>query len=930
MFRDPWELVDLKSLTKVQSYPGRTYSSTRHNADRFVAQGEVYRFSDGTADPAYRGATSVFGITEGFQLYDSDGGLFLSVNGGDRVKLQGFEAESRSTGLNQPMATLSDNAATLLMPTGLWDARSGQCLASWNVTDRLAFDRLAQTALVRVAAGGSTRLCAYDLLTGKVAWQVSLDADVGDSDKLHIAAGPKSNRLAVWTRDGLDLFDTSTGKVIRRISNGLHLDPVQILATRDQRPTLLSASDHLVLAWRKVDGQFEREVLRTSALIRDLDLSEDGRNALVSLESGEVVLVAVEGDRQWTFRAESPAAAARAGRFTDTGHVVVAFADGVLRKLSAADGSVAAELKMPDASIETIAMTPSREYAIVATSQQQISRLDVARFKVTNSVRVAAGTPAICADDDGNCILGGGSIEAWSMTDGVKLWSIKTLGTPTVRLAYQPAQGRLIAVDAQGHAYAFVLKELSDTLENLGLSPLRGFARNRDEKLARSRVDQYFREIVLSDDVFAAIEREWDWNESTRRAALDYARSKAQTDQQLFADAWNQVNSLQIDQVKLAEAKRIAQALCRRQPQQGAFRRLLATIHYKTGQPSEALKALGTVSADDPMSLAIQMIAYLALDDNPSARRVLELARANANRLPSDKDPELPGLRTMLEDALGPFVVRAQEAYAKQDWTAAADGFSFAAPLNFSDQGFSHRWSDSLAMTGNWAAAADVHARAIDGGNDTLMNHWNEALLRLAAGDEERYRASCARLLKAYDDAQRKRTEALSEVPDGIAGFDQTAYLVALACGLGPRAVDNPSRVVALAQQAAETEPRNPAYWTVLATAQFRNGQAEESIGTLKKAMPLHVAALFAAPQMKAALRLSRLQGETVLAMAYHDQGNREAFAKQVATIENLIGDLEKSPHKAEGGLDPWAVPFAILISKRELAKRTTPAAGSN
>jgi hypothetical protein len=49
-------------------------------------------------------------------------------------------------------------------------------------------------------------------------------------------------------------------------------------------------------------------------------------------------------------------------------------------------------------------------------------------------------------------------------------------------------------------------------------------------------------------------------------------------------------------------------------------------------------------------------------------------------------------------------------------------------------------------------------------------------------------------------------------------------------------------------------------------------------------------------------VQLSRLLGETVLAMAFYREGDQHAFENQVANFRALIEKLEKSPPKSDLG----------------------------
>lgn len=60
--------------------------------------------------------------------------------------------------------------------------------------------------------------------------------------------------------------------------------------------------------------------------------------------------------------------------------------------------------------------------------------------------------------------------------------------------------------------------------------------------------------------------------------------------------------------------------------------------------------------------------------------------------------------------------------------------------------------------------------------------------------------------------------------------------------------------------------------------------------------------------------------GETVLALAYHKNGDEVSRDKQLAVVRKLITQLEESPPEPTSGLAPWAVAFGIEMTRRELA----------
>ena len=192
------------------------------------------------------------------------------------------------------------------------------------------------------------------------------------------------------------------------------------------------------------------------------------------------------------------------------------------------------------------------------------------------------------------------------------------------------------------------------------------------------------------------------------------------------------------------------------------------------------------------------------------------------------------------------------------------------------------------------------------------MFRW--ALLQLAARDQVGYRATCADLLKRFGNTKNA----------------DMAYWIALACVAGEKAVDDPEKVVALARRAVAGDPRNPSPKAVLGTALFRAGRTEEAIATLTRALPQHALASLVAPKKLSQIRVSRLQGEVFLALAYRDQNDAPQLQKQLSKIPGLIAELEDTPPQYNLGISPWAIRFGVDLAKRYLATLSPPAPAGN
>lgn len=71
---------------------------------------------------------------------------------------------------------------------------------------------------------------------------------------------------------------------------------------------------------------------------------------------------------------------------------------------------------------------------------------------------------------------------------------------------------------------------------------------------------------------------------------------------------------------------------------------------------------------------------------------------------------------------------------------------------------------------------------------------------------------------------------------------------------------------------------------------------------------------------------MRQLQGEMFLALCYRDLKDEKALQTQIEKVRVLIEQVEAAPRKtARNLLDPWMVPFGVLMVKREMAKLSFP-----
>jgi eukaryotic-like serine/threonine-protein kinase len=249
--------------------------------------------------------------------------------------------------------------------------------------------------------------------------------------------------------------------------------------------------------------------------------------------------------------------------------------------------------------------------------------------------------------------------------------------------------------------------------------------------------------------------------------------------------------------------------------------------------------------------------------------------------------------------------VMQKRAQAELNWTIATAEFSAAADMGFNRAGAYKALGDARAMLGHWEDAADAYARVAEAYRFAALPMLQWALLQLAAGDELGYRATCNRLVREY----------------GTAAEGRLALSTVMTCIAGEAAVRKPAEVVEIAERVAARDPRNPIGQVFVAAAQFRAGETEKAVATLRETIPKLPLAELAAPTKRDYVRLARLAGETILSLAFDKLGDRAALARQLESLRAAIEAIAARTPQYSDGTNEWTLPLAIHVAKRELER---------
>jgi tetratricopeptide (TPR) repeat protein len=249
--------------------------------------------------------------------------------------------------------------------------------------------------------------------------------------------------------------------------------------------------------------------------------------------------------------------------------------------------------------------------------------------------------------------------------------------------------------------------------------------------------------------------------------------------------------------------------------------------------------------------------------------------------------------------------VTGHRSQAETNWAIAEAEFTTAAGMGFTIAGAYKALGDAQAMLGRWKEAADAYARVAEAYSFAAVPTLQWALLQLAAGDDAGHRATCSRLVREHA---------------ASAGGSLAASMV-MTCVAGDSGSENAAIVLGLAQRIASADPRNPVGQVFFAAAQFRAGQGREAIGGLEAALPKLALAELAAPTKRDYVRLGRLAGETILALAYLEVGDQEALVRQLGALRATIDAIGARPPQYSDGTNEWTMPLALHIARRELER---------
>ncbi|MCH7936591.1 MAG: anion permease, partial [Proteobacteria bacterium] len=233
-----------------------------------------------------------------------------------------------------------------------------------------------------------------------------------------------------------------------------------------------------------------------------------------------------------------------------------------------------------------------------------------------------------------------------------------------------------------------------------------------------------------------------------------------------------------------------------------------------------------------------------------------------------------------------------QLAFTGNDWDVVGPAAARATSLAPADATIHFMCGDAAALCGRWREAADTYGRAAQ---FEEQNDWSTvfitAMLQLAAGDDDQYKATCRDMVRRH---------AAVEADRALLG-------ILCACVMGEDAVDDWNTVVEMAQKLVSRNRLNPVYATGLGAALYHAGRPDEAVKTLALATPLQAVASIAAPNMSDQIEWSRLMTAIYQALAYRELGQNDESLEARDRAWQVIVRMERSRPRYDEGFGLWA-----------------------
>jgi WD40 repeat protein/serine/threonine protein kinase len=466
----------------------------------------------------------------------------------------------------------------------VWDTVSGhEILTFKGHTSRVNGVAFSPDGRRIASASNDRTVKVWDACTGMVA--LTLMAHTG-VDRL--AYSPDGRRIASGNSDDgiIKIWDASSGQ--EKLAFKAHEFPVRGMAfSPDGRRISSTSNDGTVKVWDASSGRLTL-MLEDQSVGLDLTLSPDGRRI------------------------------AAAGFY------------GILRIWDASSGQETLTLKGPAGHVNCAAFSPNGRRIVSGGSDQTVRVWDAGSGQETLTLKGCPDTVwSVAFSPDGRRI-------ACASHDGtIKIWDARDVTPESV--AHDEASGLLLSLVERSATEVDLRDRVaqgttrSPSVRSTALGMAHDFWANRVRRRAEAIVWPLFGEMLLRDDVLAALQARPAADAEIQAACLTLARTWPESAFACNGAAWALVRERGRSETMYERGTRLARSACQLEPGNGAFLNTLGVAQYRLGSVVEALATLTRSNeiqkGKEPTDLAFLAMTYQRLGKPTEARANLDRLR---------------------------------------------------------------------------------------------------------------------------------------------------------------------------------------------------------------------------------------------------------------------------------------------------------------
>lgn len=577
----------------------------------------------------------------------------------------------------------------------------------------------------------------------------------------------------------------------------------------------------------------------------------------------------------------------------DSSKLATGCADGSVRLWSVETGSETVFPKEHSKAISDLSFSPRGDLLVSASDDGTVRLWRVDGGPSVHAITGhAAPVNSVSFDFSGDRILTASddhTLRLWDTQEAVEIMSLEC--DPRAQARFSP-DGSQVAFNS----IAMGIKHIDPT------------SRADDEKMARWEASRLADRYPLLRDASSALNQHLHWSPESRKAAETFLGAASSTD----ADCARRALSLLLfpNSDRVSKATAMATAFSQYTTDDQRAKTLLAASLYAADRIDDARNLLPTSSdIHDGATAMVYLLANPSIDlQDKDTSRLIELAQGMASL------PKKDGLQHVtvqfFYSALNRRLLRVRAACQGGDFEGACKDLCFVSQFLPLTDDQREMLAACLAVQRRWSDAAKAHDLVAHAEDDWLYLI-NNAILKIAADDQEGYRRTCERIL-SFEHRQPDPTKAI---------------FCAIACLIGEHAVDDPQQLVELVQGFEGIPEVHPGIPILLSMAYLRCDRLEEAQSTLR---PMLFLTEFAASGIAARVlgaqpvetKITELFCVSTMLQIEDRLGQRESVEARSRRMEQLIEELDRIPPVYDGRTGPWG-PRAVAHLGRRVLERS-------